>query len=189
MSYMHFVGPELSNKFSIKINTKNMKETISQIEATWNNFFPGNAFEYFFLDQQYNNQYKADIQFGRVFLSFSVLAIIIACIGLFALTLYIILQRSKEVAVRKVIGASAFNIFSILTKDYFVLIGISGVIAIPLMYWVMDKWLQNYAYRINFNWLFFILPIFILLTVVLLSIFFQVAKAIRTNPVKSLRAE
>jgi len=189
MSYMHCDFPFIANKFSIKVNTKNMKETISQIEVTWNNFFPGNAFEYFFLNEQYNNQYKADIQFGRAFLLFSVLAVMIACIGLFALTLYVILQRSKEVAIRKVIGASAVDIFSILTKDYFILIGISSVIALPIMYWIMEKWLQNYACRIHFNWLFFILPVLILLTVVLLSVFFQIVKAVKTDPVKSLRTE
>lgn len=188
-AFMQFEDPGLSNKFSVKIQTEDMKIAISQIEKTWQTVFPGNAFEYFFLDEQYNNQYKADIQFGSIFLLFSTLAIIIACIGLFALTLYTIVHRTKEIAIRKVIGASAYQIFNILTKDYLWLISIATLISIPSMYYIMSKWLGHYAYRIGLSIWFFIIPVFILLLVVLASVSFQVVKAIRTNPVKSLRTE
>ncbi len=189
MAFMQFENPGLSNKFSVKIQTEDMKTAIAQIEKTWQTVFPGNAFEYFFLDEQYNNQYKADIQFGSIFLLFSTLAIVIACIGLFALTLYTIVHRTKEIAIRKVIGASAYQVFHILTKDYVWLISIATLIAIPSMYYIMSKWLEHYAYRIELSMWFFIVPVFILLVVVLASISFQVIKAIRTNPIKSLRTE
>jgi putative ABC transport system permease protein len=166
-----------------------MKQTLLQVENIWNKTFPGNTFDYFFLDQQYNEQYKADVQFGRVFMLFSILAILIACVGLFALTLYTILRRSKEVAVRKVIGASVLDLLGILTREYFLLVGIAGVIAIPAMYWAMDGWLRNYANKIQLSWIFFILPVFILLAIVLISILFQVIKAVQTNPTKTLRTE
>jgi putative ABC transport system permease protein len=189
MAYMHFTGPQLTSYFSIRTNTRNMKQTLLQVENIWNKTFPGNTFDYFFLDQQYNEQYKADVQFGRVFMLFSILAILIACVGLFALTLYTILRRSKEVAVRKVIGASVLDLLGILTREYFLLVGIAGVIAIPAMYWAMDGWLRNYANKIQLSWIFFILPVFILLAIVLISILFQVIKAVQTNPTKTLRTE
>jgi putative ABC transport system permease protein len=189
MSYMHFSGPELANSFSVKIHTGNMRETMAFVEKTWKQFFPGNTFEYSFLDQQYNAQYKSDIQFGTIFLFFSSLAIIIACIGLFALTLFTIQQRSKEVAIRKVIGASVSDLFRLLTRDYFAMLFIAAAVAFPVIYWIMNGWLQNFAGRISLSWILFVPSVFALTGMILLSVSFHALKAACANPVKSLRTE
>ncbi|MBS1638079.1 MAG: ABC transporter permease [Bacteroidetes bacterium] len=189
MAYMYFPGPELSNVVSVKVNTKDMHRTLAYIEKTWKTFYPGSTFEYTFQDDKYNDQFKADTQFGSIFLFFSSLAIVIACIGLFALTMYSVLQRSKEVAIRKVIGASATTLFRLLTREYFILLGIASMIAIPLVYIIMKHWLQNYANSIELSWFLFLPSVFILILMVLASASFQVIKAIRMNPVRSLKSE
>ena len=189
MAYMYFPGPELTNVVSVKVNTQDMQRTLSYIEKTWKTFYPGSTYEYTFQDDKYNEQFKADTQFGSIFLFFASLAIIIACIGLFALTMYSVLQRSKEVAIRKVIGASASTLFGLLTREYFVLLAIASVIAIPLVYMIMKSWLQNYANSIDLSWFLFLPSVLILVLMVLASASFQVVKTIRMNPVKSLKSE
>lgn len=187
--FMHCPYYSVGLKYSVKIKTHEMKRAIGEIENVWKDVFPGSAFEYFFLDEQYDNQYKADIQFGRIFLLFSIIAICIACIGLFALTLYTVIQRTKEIAIRKVIGASIADIFEILTKDYFVLVFISSIISIPLMYFVMNKWLDNYAIKVNLTAWTFLFPVIILVIMVMLSVTVLVIQSARNNPANSLRTE
>ncbi len=187
--FMHCPVYSMGYKYSVKIETDNMQMALGEIEAKWKILFPGNAFEYFFLDEQYNNQYRSDVQFGRIFFLFSIIAICIACIGLFALTLYTVILRSKEIAIRKVIGASILEIFKILTKDYILLVIVASLFSIPLMYFTMNKWLQNYATRVDLDLQTFILPVCVLILIVVLSITSLVIKSAKNNPSNSLRTE
>ncbi|MBI9039548.1 MAG: ABC transporter permease [Bacteroidales bacterium] len=187
--YTYLPHPRFLKKYSIKVHPQNLKETIAYIEKQFADFFPGNTFDYYFLDKHYDEQYKSDTQFGRTFAIFSVLAIFIACLGLFALSLYFALQRTKEIAVRKVLGAGLKEIFSLLSKDYLMLFFIAILIAFPISYLIMDNWLGNYAYRINFGYWFFLVPVLAMIFIIFISVFYQVNKAARANPASSLKYE
>jgi len=152
-------------------------------------YFPNDPFSYYFLDETFDRQYKADQQFGKVFGMFAGIAIIIACFGLLGLSAYNVLQRKKEIGIRKVFGASVQNITYLLSKDFAKLVLIASLIAVPLAWWLMSKWLQNFAYRINISvWIFVIAGIAALL-IALVTISFQSIKAAIANPAKSLRTE
>jgi putative ABC transport system permease protein len=162
---------------------------MAQIEASWHKTFPGNPFDAFFLDESFNEQYKADQQFGYLIGFFSGLAILIACMGLFGLASFTIAQRTKEIGVRKVLGASISSIFVILSKDFLKLIALASLVAWPLTYWSIGQWLQNYEYRIDLNIWLLVLPSILVILIALLTISFQTIKAARANPVSSLRSE
>ncbi|MEP6948478.1 MAG: ABC transporter permease [Ginsengibacter sp.] len=175
--------------YSIKIATENIQSTIAAVEKTWNKHFPADPFNYYFLDELFDEQYKADKQFGEVFGLFAFLAILIACFGLLGLSAFNVLQRTKEIGIRKVLGASVQNLLYILSKDFLKLVVISFVLAIPVTWWVMYNWLQDYAYRINISWWVFAIAGIVAFAIALVTISFQAIKAAITNPVKSLRTE
>src|SRR5688572_14851500 len=175
--------------YSIKFNTANVKESLSKFEDTWKEFFPGNPFDYFFLDEHYNKQYKADQQFGKVFGIFSGLAIFIACLGLFGLSSLTAIQRTKEIGVRKVLGASVSSILTLVSKDYLILMGIAIVFATPITWWIMNNWLQAFSNRIELDWWIFAGPSMLVIFIALFTVSIHTLKAARTNPVKSLRYE
>jgi len=133
--------------------------------------------------------YREEQRVGKVALTFSLLAVLIACLGLFGLATYMAEQRTKEIGVRKVLGASVPNIVSMLSKDFLLLVLISFVIAVPVAWWGMNKWLQDFAYRINIGWWIFIVAGVIALLIALITVSFQAIKAAIANPVKSLRTE
>ncbi len=178
-----------SNPISVKINTQKVKTTMAAIKAKYDSFFPDNLFDYYFLDEKFNQQYANDLLFGKVFGIFAGFAIFIACLGLLGLSLFATTQRTKEIGVRKVLGASVSNIVVLLSKDFVRLVLIAFVIASPVAWLIMNNWLQNFAYRINISaWIFIgagLLAIFIALA----TISFQAIKAAIANPVKSLRTE
>jgi putative ABC transport system permease protein len=178
-----------NNYYAVKVDSENMAETIGFIKAAFEGVFPGNPFDYFFQDEYYNAQYKADQQFGQVFSLFTGLAIFVACLGLFGLVSFAISMRTKEIGVRKVLGASIGQIASLLTKDFIKLILLANLIAWPLAYWTIHSWLENYAFRIDLNVWLFILPSLLVLLIALITISFQTIKAARANPVKALRSE
>jgi putative ABC transport system permease protein len=175
--------------YSIKFNTANVKSSLANFEDDWKQLFPGNPFIYFFLNDHYNQQYEADQQFGKVFGIFSALAIFIACLGLFGLSSLTAIQRTKEIGVRKVLGASVPSILTLISKDYILLLGIAIVIATPLAWWVMDTWLQDFAYRIQLDWLIFALPSLVVIAIALFTVSIHTLRAARVNPAKSLRYE
>ncbi|HZY81332.1 MAG TPA: ABC transporter permease [Cyclobacteriaceae bacterium] len=175
--------------YSVKMDVANVTASIQKIEQLWKEFYPGSPFAYFFLDDYYNEQYKADQQFGKAFGLFSVLAIIIACMGLFGLSSLMAIQRTKEIGVRKVLGASVGSILTLVSKDLLLLIGISILVATPITWYVMDQWLEGFANRIHLGFLTFALPCLSVLIVAALTISIHTLKAARTNPVKSLRYE
>jgi putative ABC transport system permease protein len=175
--------------YSIKFNASAVNESIAKFEEDWKAFFPGNPFEFFFMDEHYNKQYKADQLFGRVFGIFSGLAIFISCLGLFGLSSLTAIQRTKEIGVRKVLGASVPSILRLVSRDYLVLMLIAIVMAVPLSSWVMTNWLQDFANRISLNWWIFFLPSFVIVCVAMATVSIHTWQAARTNPANSLRIE
>jgi len=180
---------EINNYYSIKFETGDIHETIASIEKVWNNYFPKNPFSYYFLDEAYNAQYKADGQFGKVFGMFSLIAIIIACFGLLSLSAYNVLQRTKEIGIRKVLGAPVTSIVYLLAKEFIWLVGIAFIVAVPLTWLVMNNWLHDFAYRISISWWTFLIAGITALLIALIAISSQSIKAALANPVKSLRTE
>ncbi len=177
------------NLISVKLNTKNIAATMDDIKKKYNSFFPGNLFDYYFLDDQFNALYKSDLLFGKVFALFAAFAIFIACLGLLGLSLFTTAQRAKEIGVRKVLGASVSNIFLLLSKDFVRLIFISFLVASPLAWYVMHGWLQGFAYRIPISWWIFPAAGLLAIVIALSTVGFQTMKAASVNPVKSLRSE
>ncbi|HEY5750204.1 MAG TPA: ABC transporter permease [Chryseolinea sp.] len=175
--------------YSIKFNAANVKTSMANFEEQWKAVFPGNPFISFFLDDHYNQQYKSDQQFGRIFGIFSTLAIFIACLGLFGLSSLTAIQRTKEIGVRKVLGASISGILAMMSRDYLWLMAIAITLAVPLAWWTMHTWLLNFAQRIDLSWWIFALPSATVVLIALLTVSIHTLKAARTNPVKSLRYE
>ncbi len=183
------LGKFNSSIVSVKIGGADTKNVISFIGSVWKSFSPDQPFRYTFLDESFANMY-ADVQrTGRIFTSFAVLAIIIACLGLFALSAFMAEQRTKEIGIRKVLGASVNSITAMLSKDFLKLIIIAMVIASPIAWWAMVKWLQDFAYRIPVGWGFFAVAGSAALFIALFTVSFQAIKAAIANPVKSLRNE
>ena len=174
---------------SIKMNPQNVSATIASIRKKYDEFFPGNLFDYYFLDEKFNEQYANDQLFGKVFSLFAGFAIFIACLGLLGLSLFATAQRTKEIGVRKVLGASLSSILVLLSKDFIKLVLIASVIAFPLAWWIMHKWLQDFAYRINISWWVFLGAGLLAIIIALGTISFQAFRAAIANPVKSLRTE
>lgn len=176
-------------KLSLHLKTTNLPETIDQLKRIWNQLAPQRPFLYSFLDESFNKQYEADIRFGQVFSIFSGLAILIACLGLFGLATYSTKKRFKEIGVRKVLGASIGAIVTLLSSDFIKLVLIAILIASPIAWWAMNKWLQNFAYHIEIQWWMFVLAGTLALAIALLTVSFQAIKAAIANPVDSLRDE
>jgi putative ABC transport system permease protein len=175
--------------YSVRVNTANMSQTIQHVQDVWTKVFPGNPFSYFFLDDYFNKQYANEQKFGKLFTSFSILAIILSCLGLFGLSAYTASQRVKEIGIRKVLGATVVDITSMLSLDFLKLVGISVVIATPVVWLVMHNWLQGFAYRISISWWIFLIAGLIAFLIALLTVSYQAIKAALANPVKSLRSE
>ena len=179
----------IQNQISVKIDAKNAAATVAAIKAKYLGFFPGNLFDYSFLDETFNAQYKNDELFGKAFSIFGGFAIFIACLGLLGLSLFATIQRTKEIGVRKVLGASVSNIVLLLSKDFIKLVVIAIGIAIPIAWYILHNWLQDFAYRITISWWIFALSGMAAIIVALATISFQAVKAAGANPVKSLRSE
>ncbi len=151
--------------------------------------FPGNPFEYFFLDEHFAEQYKADQQFGQTFGLFAGLAIFVSCLGLLGLAAFVTNKRTKEIGIRKIVGANLPNILLLLTRDFIQPVLISFLIAVPVTWYLLQKWLENYAFRIPIEPWMFILPALLILVIALLTISTQTMKAASANPANSLRTE
>ena len=191
----HEVGPlafELSqgNGFaSFKVGTGNISQLISQIQSKWKSMSLGLPLRYRFLDDSFDEMYRNEQRVGKIALVFSVLTIFIACLGLFGLATFIAEQRTKEIGIRKVLGASVKGIVQMLSKDFMKLVAISFVIAAPTAWYFMHKWLQDFAYRVNISWWIFVAAGLTALLIALLTVSFQAIRAAIMNPVKSLRTE
>jgi len=175
--------------FSIQMNLDNIPATLAHIENSYKTVFPDDPFEYFFLDDSFNRQYQSDLQFQNLFLAFSALAVFIACLGLFALVSFSANLKVKEIGVRKVLGASMGNLMLLLSREYLVLLGIAVVLAIPMVVFGANSWLENYAYRIDIGLEMVLIPALILFIIALLTVSYRTFVASKANPVNSLRSE
>lgn len=181
--------PDVNGYLSVKTTSSQAGDLVSIVKSNWNKFFPGNTFEYFFLDEHFDNQYKTDQRFGQVFGLFTALAILVACLGLFGLASFTTIQRTKEIGIRKVLGASVGGVLKLLYREFVLLLLLAFVVAVPVTWFVVTNWLQGYAFRINIHWSYFVLPFVVIIVIASVTVSFQAIKAALTNPVKSLRAE
>jgi len=186
---LFYCSPTNAEFFSMKVNSANLPSTLAHAEKVWNEAFPGNPFSYFFLDDFFNRQYENEQKFGGLFFAFSILAIIIGCLGLFGLSAFTTQQRTKEVGIRKVLGSSIPQIFVLLSKEYVWLILAALAISSPLIYWVMDNWISTFAYQTSIGYAVFILAGMSVIIAALVTVSYQSIKAATVNPVNSLRNE
>ena len=174
---------------SVKVRTTDLSGLMSKIESKWKQFSPNQQFSYSFMDQDFDATYRSEQRLGTLFISFSTLAILIACLGLFGLAAYAAEQRTKEIGIRKVLGASISGIVGMLSMDFIRLVFVSMLIASPLAWYFMNKWLQDFAYRTEFHWWILAIAGAVALFIALVTISFQSIRAALANPVKSLRSE
>jgi putative ABC transport system permease protein len=165
------------------------QETIEKIKEKWEQFFPGNPFDYFFLSNYYDNQYHAEKQFRTIFELFAFLAIVIACLGLFGLSWFVIVQRTKEIGLRKVNGATVYDIILLISADFLKLIVLGIIIAAPAAYIFSVNWLKKYPFRVEFSWWLFLLSGLLIIIISALTITYNTLVIAGTNPAKSLKYE
>jgi putative ABC transport system permease protein len=174
---------------AFKVGTGDIKQLVSNIEAKWKTMAPGMPFSYQFMDEAFDNMYRVEQRTGKLGLTLAIIAIVIACLGLFGLATYTAEQRIKEIGVRKVLGATITDVVSMLSKDFMLLVLIASALAIPIAWWSMNKWLQDFAYRVTIGWWVFVGAGVIALLIALITVSSQAIRAAVTNPVKSLRTE
>jgi putative ABC transport system permease protein len=175
--------------FSLKFNTNNLPVLMDFVKQKWTSHFPQSPYNFFFLDERFNAQYNNDKLFATVLWLFTAIAISIACLGLFGLSLYTIAKRKKEISIRKVLGATLFQVTSMITKDYLKLVLVAGLLALPVAYILVNSWIKKYAFHINIGIWFFLLPVLLIVTIAVLTVLYQSLKAAVANPVKNLRTE
>ncbi|MFL5809810.1 MAG: FtsX-like permease family protein, partial [Flavisolibacter sp.] len=178
-----------NSEISVKLGTGNIASTIAAIKREYEAFFPGNMFDYYFLDENFNRQYQNEKLFSKAFGIFATLAIFIACLGLLGLAMFSTIQRTKEIGVRKVLGASISSILVLVSKDFIKLVLLASIVAFPVAWWVMHKWLEDFSYRITISWWIFLIAGLSALIVALLTVGLQAVKAAVANPIRSLRTE
>jgi putative ABC transport system permease protein len=176
-------------RISLRIQGADAHRLAQQIEALWRKMAPSQPFSYTFMDEEFNNLYLSEQRQGSISMSFSLLAIFIACLGLFGLTAYAAEQRTREIGIRKVLGATVSGVIGLLSRDFLLLVVIAMVIAFPLSWWAMNYWLRGFAYRITIGWDVFALAALLAIGIAVLTVSFQAVKAALANPVKSLRTE
>lgn len=184
-----FYRPDRGNYYAIKLATDNFRQAVSEVEAVWDKVFPDNPFDFFFMDEFFDRQYKADQQFNSVFIGFAGLAIFVACLGLFGLVSFTAEQSKKEISIRKVLGASAGRVVLLLARDYARLIAVSLVIAFPLGYYLMQQWLQSFAYQTDIGAGIFLSGAVIITLIALVTVSFKSFGVANSNPVNALRDE
>lgn len=173
----------------LKIDMPQAKKAIAAVESTWKKHFPNVFFEYDFVDKRLGEQYAAEARFSSIFLYFSILSVLIACLGLYGLTSFATEQRTKEIGIRKVLGASVLSVTRLITKDFIKLVVVAIVIASPIAWYFMDKWLQDFSYKIDIQWWFFVTAGLMAVAIAILTVGYQAIKAALMNPVKSLKSE
>jgi len=174
---------------AVRVNTKNVSSVIDNIKTKWTAMAPAAPFSYTFMDADFNKVYDAEQRTGKLFITFAIFAIFIGCLGLFGLVTYAAEQRTKEIGVRKVLGASVGSIVAMLSKDFTRLVVIASFIAFPVAWWAMNKWLQSFAYRTSISWWVFVIAGLTGILIALVTVSIQALKAAVINPVKSLRTE
>jgi putative ABC transport system permease protein len=186
---MIFYPQNSSAYYTVRLTPDNMQNKISSLEKLYKANFPGNPYEYFFVDESFNKQYLTEQQYSKIFTTSSVWAIVIACLGLFGLATFTTESRTKEVGIRKVLGAGVLGITALLSKDFLKLVIISILIASPIAYYLMNKWLENFEYKVDISWWIFAASGFGAIMIALLTVGYQAVRAALVNPVKSLKTE
>ena len=181
--------PPIYNYAIVHIKPGNINASLQSIQNVWHNLNATEPFDYSFLDKDFQKNYDAENKLSAIVGDFTIIAILISCLGLFGLATFSAEQRIKEIGVRKVLGASVPSIVALLSKDFLKLVGIAIIIASPIAWFLMHKWLQSFAYRTSVSWTVFVITTFVALFIALLTISFQAIKAALSNPVKSLRTE
>ncbi len=177
------------NQISLRMETDRIEPTLQAVRRVFEDFFPGNAFEFSFLDEQFQRQYEREQRFGQVLLFFTLLAIAIACLGLFGLAAYGAYLRTREIGIRKVLGASAGQIVALLSGDFLRLVLIAGAIALPLAWWTLSRWLESFAYRTDLPWWLGLATLLSALLIAFFTVGYQAWRAARANPADALRTE
>jgi putative ABC transport system permease protein len=195
-SFRHYPAPLLIttnrtmySQAAIKFETKNISSTLQAVKTIWEQTLPNFVYEYNFLDDKIAGFYKQESQLAQLYKIFAAIAIFLTCLGLYGLALFMTVQRTKEVGIRKVLGVSVYKIDYLFSKEFIMLIAIAFAIAAPIAWYFMHNWLQNYAYRINLSWRLFAAGGFVAVIIAIATISFQVVKAASANPLKSLRSE
>lgn len=181
--------PQVTFKVAVKLKTSDMRNSLAFIRSLWNKFSPGYPLDYKFLDESYGKMYKSEEKLGSLLWFFSIMAIVVGCMGLFALAALSAEEKTKEIGIRKVLGASVFQIMGLLSKSFLSLVLLACVIAVPVAWLAINKWLEDYAYRSPIEWWVFLLALLLTASVALLTISYQTIKAAVMNPVKALRTE
>jgi putative ABC transport system permease protein len=187
---IYLVNYENVNWINLKLNpAQSLTQSIAKVEAVFKKHTPSAPFEYKFVDEEFGKKFVSEERIGKLAGGFAVLAILISCLGLFGLASFMAEQRTKEIGVRKVLGASVFNLWGLLSKDFVVLVVISCFIATPIAYFYLNDWLDDYKYRTAISWWVFVLAGVGALAITLLTVSYQSIKAALMNPVKSLKSE
>ncbi|MEL6194761.1 MAG: FtsX-like permease family protein, partial [Bacteroidota bacterium] len=181
--------PYVGDYQSFKVETAALDQVIPKMQESFERTFPGNPFEYFFADEQYGQLYKAEQTSGKIFSLFSLLAVAVACLGLFGLISYALVRRTKEIGIRKVLGATYQHILGLLLKDFLFLVIFAGLIAIPFTWWAISSWLEEYPQRIGIQIDLFILPVIVVMGLALLTILRSTIISAQAKPVDSLRVD
>ena len=174
---------------SFRITTENVTRTIGLLESKWKEFRPNQPLEYMFMDERFNQLYRTEQRIGKIVGVFATLAVVIGCLGLFGLAAFTAEQRTKEIGIRKVLGASAPGIIRLLLREFVILVGLANLVAWPLAYLVMRRWLQDFAYRVSPSVWIFLLAGLLTLFIALFTVSFQAVKAALADPIRSLRYE
>jgi putative ABC transport system permease protein len=174
---------------SVKLSAQNYSKTISEIEKKWKEFTTNDPLQYYFIDEDFKQMYLQEKQNAQMAVIFSILAIFIASLGLFGLTSFTVEQRTREIGVRKAMGSSITGIYVVISKEVIILVSISAIFAWPVIYFIADKWLENFYYRINLGALSFVSGLAIALGIAILTISYRILKAARVNPAQSLKYE
>jgi putative ABC transport system permease protein len=176
-------------RISIRLSGNHAHQLAGQVESLWKKMAPSQPFSYTFMDEEFNNLYLSEQRQGSIALSFSLLAIFIGCLGLFGLTAYAAEQRTREIGIRKVLGATVWGIIRLLSRDFLLLVGVAMLLAFPFAWWAMHRWLQDFAYRITIGWAVFAFAALLAFGIAVLTVSFQAIRAALANPVRSLRTE
>ena len=183
------IYPQVLFKVAVKLKAGATKEGIAHIQNIWAQFAPGYPLEYQFMDETYGKMYESETKLSDLLSIFTIMAIVVGCLGLFGLAAFSAEQRTKEIGIRKVLGASLANIIGLLSKNFLLMVVIASLIAFPIAWWAMNNWLEEFPYRISISWWVFVLAIVIALLIAFITVSFQSIRVAIRNPVKSLRTE
>jgi putative ABC transport system permease protein len=184
-----YIYPQSFTHLSVRIRSNNISHTLQFLQNKWQELIPSQTFEYSFLDEDFDNLYRAEMRLEKIFLIVASLAIFVACIGLYGLSTFAAAQRTKEIGIRKVLGATNSKIVYLISQEYIKLVLIASIIAWPIAYYAMHRWLQKFAYRTNIGLFTFIISALLALMIALLTVSYQAVKVALANPIEALRYE